>query len=140
MPVNPSQAGPYEIGISKELPSGATRQLLLSEVSIRGKRGYLKKLYGNRGGLDYVYVTNSSQYDARVSVSGGDGFQLVPAATSVNVDGPVSSVTVANESGSTIPAGKLSVSVGNGARNPSEGGGFSSGQLLSDLVPGYSNG
>lgn len=140
MPVNPSQAGPYSIGVDTALPDGASKQILLTEVTIRGKRGYLKKLFGNRGGMDYVYVTNSSQYDLLVSVSGGNGFQTVPSASSTNIDGPVSTITVKNESGSEIPAGGVNVSVGNGARNPNDGGGFSGSQLIADLIPGYTNG
>lgn len=139
MPVNPSHAGPYEIGLDNDLAAGSNVQYLLTEIEIRGKRGYLKKVFGSRGGMDYVYVTNSSQYDAKVAVSGGEGYQTVPAASSVNVDGPVSSVNIANETANTIPANKLTVSVGNGPRE-SGGGGFSVGQLASDIIPGYSNG
>lgn len=134
MTVNPSEAGPYEIGLKNDLASGATRNILFSEVSIRGKRGYLKKLYGNKGGLDFVFITNSGSKDAKVSVSGGGGFTVVPSATSVNIDGPVSAVTVANESSGTIAASDLNISVGNGVR---ESGGFSPAKAVSDIVPGF---
>lgn len=136
MPVNPSHAGPYQIGLDNDLGTGTSKHLNLTGLSIRGKRGYLKKVFGSRGGMDYVYVTNSSQYDALVSVSGGDGFQKVPSASSVNVDGPISNVTIRNESGSTIPAGDLTVSVGNGARNE-EKAEFSVAKLASDVIPGF---
>lgn len=134
MPVNPSEAGPYAIGLDKDLGIGEKRNILFSEVVIRGKRGYLKKLYGNKGGLDYVYITNSGSNDAKVSVSGGGGFTLVPSATSVNIDGPVSAVTVSNDSGSNIPASDLNISVGNGVR---ESGGFNPEKAVSDIVPGF---
>lgn len=140
MAVDPSEAGPYSIGPDNQLKAGDSRALILAEQEIGGKKGYLTKLYGRKGGMDYAYITNSSGFMVHAEVSGGDGPVPVPSATSLNLDGPVSIVRVSNPNGGTddIAATDLDVSVGNNVRKSQ--GGFSGNQFLSDVVPGYGNG
>lgn len=139
MPLNPSEAGPYSIGPDSDLAPGGRIVLLLTEAKVAGKKGYLKKLFGSKGGMDYAFVTNSSGYMVKVETSAGSGQTPVPSATSVNFDGTVTSVTLTNDTASTIAASDLDVSVGNNVRK-SGGNSFSGSQLLSDVIPGVSNG
>lgn len=138
MPVNPSNAGPFTIGLSTDIENGERRQIVVSEITKNGKRGYLTKFFGNSDGFDYTFITNESPDPIKVEVSGAGGFSPVPSATSVNFDGPINYVTVKNESGNTISASDITVTVGNGVRsggnsNPE----FSTSKLVSDLIPGF---
>jgi len=139
---DPSNAGPYEIGVDGTLQAGETVALPFEEAQVgpRQSRGYLEKLYGQAGGLDYIFIVNQSGEPITGSAGGGD-FR-VPSATSQTLDsGPYTGVTVTNAGSSDVNTGAsddVSVQVGNNIRqdNPE----FSTGQALSDLIPGVSFG
>jgi len=141
---DPSNAGPYEIGVSGTLSAGETREYLLSEQSAgpANKFGYLRKVFGSRGGMDYIFVTNQSGEPIAVDSKGGR--TPIPPATSLTLDtGPYTSLTVTNEGGSSIntsASDDVTVEVGNGPRQTDGGASFSPVQALEDSIPGLSLG
>jgi len=140
-----SNAGPFDIGPQDPLDPDAQQTLRFEHVRAgpQNKRGYLQKLYGNRSGLDYVFVVNASGEPIRVKTRNGQ--TLVPSATSQSLDsGGYRSVTVENIGGSTINqdgSDEVAVEVGNGDRSgDQQRAGFSLTQAAEDVIPGFSTG
>lgn len=135
---NPSNAGPYTIGLDSPLSAGEETILRFEEVNAgpADKKGYLKKLYGKEGGIDYIYVVNASDELVNVTVKGDNSF--VPPATSQNLEsGPFRYVKVANEGSTTInqdSTDSIKVIVGNNVRQEES---FSARDAVNDMVPGF---
>lgn len=139
---NESNAGPYEIGIEGTLSPGDEEEIRFTEVAAgpADKKGYLKKIFGDAGGLDYIFVVNASGELISFKTKGGGG--IIPSATSQTLDsGPYRSITVKNEGGTDINTGgndQVKVEVGNGKRveNEREEAGFNIRDAAEDIVPG----
>lgn len=132
MTLNTNNAGPFGIELRSDLGAGETQQYRFSELEAGpgGKKGWLQLMYGDRPGLDWLRVSNSSQYDLMVAPSGGAPAR-VESATSVTFDGSFTGFTLLNKSGNPIPASEVTVNVGNGER--SQGGRFDP----RSLIPGW---
>lgn len=142
---DPSNAGPFTIGPSGQLPAGGSDSLRFAEVSAgpANKEGYLRKLFGARGGMDYVFIVNASA--ELITAETKSGSTAVPPATSQTLDaGPYRAVTVNNEGANPINTGaddRVAVEVGNGTRNPGEGSDtWSARDALDDVIPGLNLG
>lgn len=140
-----SNAGPYDIGPEEPLSPEEKRPIRFSEVSAGPSNsvGYLKKIYGDKGGLDFVFVVNTSGQPIAVYTRGGR--TTVPPATSQPLsNGPYRSVSVENLGSSEINTGSgdmVSIEVGNGERPSAKNErrktpSFSARKALNDAIPG----
>lgn len=136
--VDPSNAGPFNIGIDQDLAPGDTIRLATDQIAYGPamKKGYLKKFYGLKDGFDYVFVQNGSGERVTVTGSGNIAFD-VQAATSNNADGPIRDISITNPSANTIAAADIDVAVGNVARMEEGSPEFSVSQLVRDSIPGF---
>lgn len=134
---NPSNAGPYDIGVDEILSPNETIEYQLAEVKAgpTNKKGYLRKLFGEKGGLDYLFVVNTSGELIKVETAGGQ--TIVPPATSQNLsNGPYQQLTVTNMGGVDVNTGSgddIAIEVGNVTREEKK---FSARDALNDSIPG----
>lgn len=135
-----SNAGPFKVGLEGSLAAGETRVVEFAEVEAgpSQKFGYLRKIFGSLGGVDYVYIVNAS--GELITVETKSGATVVPSATSQNLDsGPYRSVKVTNEGANAINTGasdQIAIEVGNGPRTGSEGESFSTRDAINQIIPG----
>lgn len=138
MTINPSNAGPFSIGLEKDLPGdGSRREFNFSTIKAgpANRSGWLKKLYGEKHGLDYIYIDNGSEYRVSVEAS-GNKYSEVPAATSIEITGTaLNNCVLSQNSGNVISAQDLTVQVGNKPRGNAQ---FSGKQVAADVIPGFS--
>lgn len=138
MTINPSNVGPFDVTPSGAISVNQTVRIPISELTSpeTGKRGYLRKYFGDNGGFDYVYVQNSSGEKVLVNTDGEEAIQ-VPPATSNNISGGAYTfVNITNIGGAEISDGDVNVSVGNGPRQNEQAAQFSARNLAKDLIPG----
>lgn len=140
---NESNAGPYEVGLDGPLSPGESETIRLPEVPAgpAGKEGYLRKIFGDKGGVDYIFMVNASGELLSYTAKGGGG--IIPSATSIRLDSsPYRSVTVTNDGVNDVNTGsndQVSIEVGNGERAENEESeGFSAKKAAEDLIPGLS--
>lgn len=135
---NPSNAGPYEVGPNGTLSAGETRSIQLDEVNAGpgNKEAFLRKIYGERGGVDFMFIVNTSGELISVETKGGKTF--IPPATSQNLNnGPYTSLRVTNEGANAVNTGsgdKVVIEVGNGDRSGQEP--WTPSRAISDAIPG----
>lgn len=135
-----SNAGPFKVGLEGSLGPDQTKVIELSEVATgpANKEGYLRKIFGSLGGVDYLYIVNASS--ELISVETKSGATIVPSATSQNLDsGPYRALRVTNEGANTIntdASDQIAIEVGNGPRSGDEGKSFSVRKAVNDTVPG----
>jgi len=142
MPIEPSSAGPFTLTLREQLASDGSEQSYRFENIEAGpadKEGWLTKFYGDRGGLDYIRVTNTSQYDLFVIPTGG-GPVRVESATSLNFDsGPQVGFRIYSAGGGAIGPSDVTINVGNISRGEdNEGPNFSARSAVEDIIPGVS--
>lgn len=147
--IEPSNAGPFEIGLDSDLPADGRRSLYISEIKggPTDKKGWFRKFFGKREGMDYAYVVNTSnellKYESTGGVSG-----VVPPASSVYVGveasdrssvkesaHPIRRITVINNSNNPVPSDSVSVQIGNVNRGEDKPK-FSPQNVVRDLIPG----
>jgi len=139
--VEPSNAGPFDVSPEDPIDPGETFRVRFGEVEAgpAGKQGYLEKAYGRRGGLDYLFIVNTSPQLIKVESQAGVTF--IPSATSQNLDeGPYRYLYVTNEGSGSVnndSTDKVAVQVGNGERSQEQQGGTEStvGNFIDYLVP-----
>lgn len=123
MTIDPNNAGPFGIGLNSDLPGDGTRREFGFDNIKTGpnnKEGWLQKVYGEKGGMDYIYIDNGTEYRIKVEASGGK-YTEVPAATSIEITGEgLRHCTLSQDSGTVISASDVTVMVGNKVRNGSE--------------------
>lgn len=139
---DPNNAGPYEVGLNGSLAAGASTEILLSEVRAGAgdKKGFLRKVFGKRGGMDFIFIVNAS--GELISVEAKSGKTFIPPATSQNLtNGPYRQFTVINEGANSVNNNdddRVAVEVGNNERRsaPEDKPTFSARDALNDTVPG----
>lgn len=135
-----SNAGPFKVGLDGTLAAGETRVVEFAEVEAgpSQKFGYIRKIFGSVGGVDYVYIVNAS--GELITVETKSGATVVPSATSQNLDsGPYRSVKITNEGANSVNTGaddQIAIEVGNGPRSGDEGKSFSLRNAVNDAIPG----
>lgn len=139
---NPDNAGPYTIGVDGVMEPNDTVPHLFSEVEAgpENKAGFLRKVFGDRGGMDFLFVVNASSNVVQISTKSGNSF--LPPATSQTLDsGIYTSATVTNLGSTNINTGdddQVKVIVGNSDRNTDNGPSFSPVRAVEDTIPGVS--
>ena len=139
---DPNNAGPIDVSPTDPIPAGGDFTVMFNDVRAgpRDKEGYLRKLFGNKDGMDYLFVVNSSDQLLKVIASGDTTF--IPPATSQNLDaGIYNKVTVENvgaQSVNNTEEDTLKILTGNGDRTTegNDGFTFSPRNAVSDLIPG----
>lgn len=133
-----SNAGPFDISPQGSIAPGEEYRQRFEETQAgpANKEGFLTKLYGERGGLDYIFVVNSSPELIRAEATGDDTY--IPSATSQNLEaGSYREITIINEGASDINTGSddaVKILVGNTDRSGQPT--FSGRRAISDLIPG----
>lgn len=148
-----SNAGPFRLVNAQTLSPGdrETRNTREEAFGPRNQQGYLKKFYGQRGGFDFIEVTNSSNVPINVRADGNTEFTVPPASSTVvtgaGPDGTVdqnstayTSATIINPSFNTtdVDPNDVAVHFGNMPR-PEESGGSNVRFDPLSIIPGLSS-
>jgi len=137
---DPSNAGPFTVGVDGTLAPDTPQEIRFSEVAAgpRNRDGYLRKLFGEVGGMDYIFVVNGSGQLVQAETKGGASF--VPPATSQPLtNGPFRAITVTNVGASNINTGDndaVKVIVGNNDRSTETEQAFSARRAANEAIPG----
>lgn len=137
---DPSNAGPYTVGVDGTLSPDVTEEIRFSEVQAgpQNKYGYLRKIFGDKGGTDYIFIVNASGELIEVETKSGSSF--IPEATSQPLtNGPFRSVKITNVGANDINTGdtdRVKVMTGNNTRETGAPK-FSPRRALKDMVPGF---
>lgn len=142
-----SNFGPRRIGLDSSLAPGNERRFNLAALTVNGKKGYFKKFFGEKSGLDKVIVSNAANEVVNLSVGNDEtrigprsGSEINKAEGGRDGQGSIRVITVENPStsGTTLDAQNFSIMVANDSR---EGGSdemvFTPQKAVRDIVPGF---